>query len=167
MGYTFIDLPWRSINFSDNTDAFGGLLDIFSLVDEPAVVDDRANLAAPESTTMQSLLSGAAQAPDGTLPITSANATTIATTYNTSFFQANGTPTSTNLQANITTPSLPMSAAQLPNFLSTLGASSGLNSAKNHGSPSSAPWEGHPARTWNILVDVVAQVGRLVRRRRP
>ena len=43
------------------------LLDIFALTDEPAVVDDRVNLNAQQPVVMQSLLSGAIQAPDGTL----------------------------------------------------------------------------------------------------
>jgi hypothetical protein len=148
LGYTFIDLPWRSINFCDHNNAFGGLLDIFSLTDEPLLTDDRVNLNAPQSLIMQSLLSGSAQNADGTSTLTSPSG--IATAYNTYAYSSANTP-STNL---------PYTPAQLTDFLYAQGTANGLDSVKAHREAVvRALADTTQTRTWNVLIDVVAQVG--------
>jgi len=148
LGYTFIDLPWRSINFCDHNNAFGGLLDIFSLTDEPLLTDDRVNLNAPQSIIMQSLLSGAAQNADGTSTLTSPSG--IATAYNTYAYSAANTPSA----------NLPVTPAQLTDFLYSQGIANGLDAVKAHREAVvRALADTTQTRTWNVLIDVVAQVG--------
>jgi hypothetical protein len=149
LGYVFRDTPWKTLNFFGPNSGDGALLDLFSVADEPTLVDDRVNLNSQQPLIMQSLLSGAGQNSDGTSTLTQPG--TIATAFNSYAYSTPYVPTS----------SLALSAAQLPDFLNSLGTSDGLASIKGQREAVVRAMAGATqTRTWNVLIDVVAQVGR-------
>jgi len=155
LGYVFRDSPWKSLNFFDETSGDGALLDLFTIADEPSVVAGKSSLNTSEALVQQALLTGVAQNEDGTGPL--ANPSGIAAAYNGSsgYAIASGSATST----------MPVNLAGLTAFMS----SSNLNSVY---STSATPLKSMresvvralagstQTRTWNLLIDVVAQTGR-------
>ena len=59
LGYAFRDLPWKSLDFFTATSADAGLLDIFTVNEEPQVVAGHINLNTRQSPVLQSILAGA------------------------------------------------------------------------------------------------------------
>jgi Tfp pilus assembly protein PilX len=155
LGYVFRDSPWKSLSFFDSSSGDGALLDLFSVTDEPSVVAGRIALNSPQSNMPQALLSGVAQSSDGTTSVlSSSSASAIAAAYQ-SYAYSSGAPTAT----------FPTNRALLPTFMSSssLTGAYPLSTApvKNYReSVVRAFTAGTQTRTWNLLIDVVAQVGR-------
>jgi len=157
LGYAFRDSPWKTLNFFDATSGDAALLDLFSLSDEPPVTAGRVNLNTNQPLVLQSLLNGTGQAHDGTLPLLASGANTyakdIAAAY-TGYALTSGTPTA----------NLPLNPSQFVAFMSSaaLGGaySTTLNPIKTYReSVVRAFADTTQTRTWNLLVDVVAQTG--------
>jgi hypothetical protein len=111
--------------------------------------------ASATPVIQQALLNGTSLDPDGTNPMT--NTSGLASAYNAySYTYAGGIPSPTaNMPANV---------AQLANFISTSQAAltgAGLDQIKYHqeGIVRSLA-SSTQTRTWNLLIDVVAQTGR-------
>ena len=161
LGYVFRDSPWKTLNFFDSTSADAALLDIFSVSDEPAISAGRINLNGTQILSQQALLSGAATeaAAQPTPTPTPPSASAIASALNT-YSYASGTPTA----------NLPQNVAQLPSFLTALNATTGAYSTQlpvgtypyksQRESVVRALAGNTQTRTWNLLIDVVAQTGR-------
>ena len=58
LGYAFRDLPWKSLDLFSDRSADAGLLDVFSIVDEPIMVAGRVNLNTWQSAPLQTILAG-------------------------------------------------------------------------------------------------------------
>src|SRR5205823_9569091 len=58
LGYAFRDLPWKTLDLFSQNSADAGLLDVFSIVDEPALVAGRVNLNTQQAPVLQSVLAG-------------------------------------------------------------------------------------------------------------
>src|SRR5207249_9670573 len=58
LGYTFRDLPWKTLDLFSQNSADAGLLDVFSIVDEPAMTAGRVNLNTQQAPVLQSILAG-------------------------------------------------------------------------------------------------------------
>lgn len=144
LGYVFRDTPWRTLNFSDPNSADGALLDLFSVCDEPSVTAGRFSLNTPQTIVQKSLLQNAAQ-------ISTTLAASLATAYKGfAFTGAANTPTST----------LPYTPAQLANFIGTdPSALSAVVNKPPREAAVRALASTTQTRTWNLLIDVVAQVG--------
>jgi hypothetical protein len=152
LGYVFRDSPWKSLSFFDETSGDSALLDLFSVADEPAVTAGKVALNTTQTAIQKALLTGAAQSVDGTNAL--ANPSAIASGYN-SYAFSSGVPTA----------SMSLNIAGITSFMS----SGNLNSAY---STSATPIKSEresvvralagstQTRTWNLLIDVVAQVGR-------
>jgi hypothetical protein len=56
LGYTFRDLPWRSIDFFSQNSADAGLLDVFCVNDEPAMMAGRVNLNTRQASVIQAVM---------------------------------------------------------------------------------------------------------------
>ena len=159
LGYVFRDLPWKTLNFFDSTSGDGALLDLFSVSDEPTVSAGKLNLNGIQPLSQEALLSGTAELYNGTTTLPTASAASIATALN-SYAYTSGSPTTT----------LPVNVGQLPAFVSTLNTATGANSTVYP--TSSYPFKPQreaivhalagntQTRTWNLLIDVVAQTGR-------
>ncbi|PTY04486.1 hypothetical protein DB346_03360 [Verrucomicrobia bacterium LW23] len=159
LGYVFRDTPWKSLSFFDETSGDSGLLDLFTVADEPEITDGRFDLNAILPQVKQAALSQVAIEPylgEGSFTPTTLSATTVntaSTEYGSGSAYAfiNGLPT-----ANV-----PFSVAQLANFMSAPGLSSaGLDVIKTR---REALVRGladvSQTRTWTLLIDVVAQSG--------
>ncbi len=57
LGYVFRDLPFKTLDFFSPSSADGGLLDVFSITDEPKVVAGRVNVSNASYPVLQALLS--------------------------------------------------------------------------------------------------------------
>lgn len=167
LGYVFRDTPWKTLSFFDNTsqgktgtapdsggnglNGDGALLDLFSIADEPSVVAGRPNLNTTQPLVQQALLSGTGQAPDGTSLLS--NPGGIATAYQS---YAAGT--------------MPMNLGQLVNFMTSTQflaptayplSVTNVQNTKNYRESVMRSLAGNTqTRTWNLLIDVVAQTGR-------
>jgi hypothetical protein len=160
LGYVFRDAPWKTLSFFDETSADSALLDLFSVVDEPTIEAGRVNLNSPQSlisgtakpVIQQALLSGTSLDPDGTNPIP--NPDKLATAYSNYSYTSSSNPTAT----------MPTNVAQLANFIShsqTPLTGAGLDQIKYHQEGIvRAMASSTQTRTWNLLIDVVAQTGR-------
>jgi len=58
LGYAFRDLPWKSLDLYSDRSADAGLLDVFSITDEPAMIAGRVNLNTWQSAPLQAILAG-------------------------------------------------------------------------------------------------------------
>lgn len=152
LGYVFRDSPWKTLSFFDDTSGDSALLDLFSVADEPIVTAARVSLNSRQPLIHQALLSGSAQSCDGTSTLSSPTA--IATAYNTFAF-ASGVPTA----------ALPFNVSNLANFMSSgaLTTAYPMSTTPMKYSRESvvrAMASSTQTRTWNLLIDVVAQSGR-------
>jgi Tfp pilus assembly protein PilX len=145
MGYAFRDVAFKTLDFFTNQSGDAALLDLFSVYDEPPIGAARVSLNTMQPLVQQSLLGGTTNLPSG---VTSA---VLSADYQKYSFSS-GLPTA----------NLPTTVAQLANF-SYAGTTNSFGSvydkvdreAAARGLSSSTQ-----TRTWNLLIDVVAQTGR-------
>ncbi len=160
LGYAFRDLPWKSLDLFSDTTADAGLLDVFSVTDEVAIVAGQLNLNTRQMAALQAVLAGtiwdelsltstyskAGTGPDSALTIaplvTSAMATTAASNRAELVARA-GLPT------NI----LPVYSGTTPNQTNQLVKTQREAVARALASVTQT-------RTWNLMIDVIAQSGR-------
>ncbi len=155
LGYVYRDMPWQTLNFFNSMSGNGGLLDVFSVRDEPTIIAGKVSMGTPHQVVLQALVSGTAQNSDGSLTNTTTETKTISaamTSY--AFSSTAGLPTNT----------YPVNAANLPTFMYSSGitnSSAALSVIKNRREAVvRALSSSTQTRTWNILVDLVAQTGR-------
>lgn len=143
LGYVFRDMPFKTLDFFSSSSADAALLDLFAISDEPAVVAGRVSLNTPLSQVRRSLLSGA----EG---ITNSAAT--ANSFQSyAFSGASASPTQ----------DLPVNVAELANFAFSSDPSGEVSQLKSEGEAVVRALVGpSQTRTWNLLIDVVAQVGK-------
>ena len=158
LGYVFRDSPWKSLSFFDPSSGDGALLEFFSVTDEPTVGAGRVNLNTRQPLVLQSLLSGATlDALDGstaTLPNPAALSASYLGAASAYGLDASGNPTS-DIIANL---------SQLPAFVASLQLGSAFSTASypvkyQREAVVRALVGGAQTRTWNLLIDVVAQCG--------
>jgi hypothetical protein len=150
LGYVFRDSPWKTLSFFDETSGDSALLDLFSVVDEPAVSAGRVSLQSRHPAVLQSLLQGTAQDAAGSSPLT--DPVGLGQQWQNYAF-ASGQPT-TNVPQNV---------SDLALFLSSGHASAGLDDIKYHREAVvRALASATQTRTWNLLIDIIAQSGRFV-----
>lgn len=153
LGYVFRDSPWKTLNFFDENSGDGALLDLFSVSDEAPITAHRMNLNSRQSLSHQALFSGAGQNADGTSLLSSPNATSVAAAY--AAYAYSGDVPTTTFSANI---------AQVAQFISgnqTQLTGAGFDNIKWHREAVSRALAGSTeSRTWNLLIDVIAQIGR-------
>jgi len=154
MGYAFRDLPFSSLNFAPPNSATDsgdlGLLDLFCLNDTGDTVAGAVNINSAPAPVIQTLLSGMAEddAVGGTHALTSANAATLAAGLITT------TGTGLLTRADL---AYPLSQAMQGAVFSSLEkANKSCREAPVRALASTAD-----TRTWNFLIDVVAQSGRM------
>ncbi len=151
LGYVFRDTPWQTLNFWNNRSADGALLDLFSVSDEPAVSAARVTLATRQKPVLQALLSGMSQEYDGTLPLSATQVSSLATALNAQAYNTG------EVAATV-----PANAADLAPFMSSTGVNgAGLSNIKYRREAAVRAFAGATqTRTWNLLLDIVAQAGR-------
>jgi hypothetical protein len=142
LGYVYRDMPWKTLDLSSANSADSGLLDLFTLSEAP-VLAGRVSPNSHYPQVLAALISGATQASSGST-VSAANALAIGTAM---------TATST------LTPFA--SRADIVNNFMTNSAVTGMSTIKTEQEAAvRAIAESANTRTWNFLIDIVAQSGR-------
>jgi hypothetical protein len=154
LGYVYRDQPWKTLDFFSAQSADAGLLDVFCLNEsgKSSVVAGMVNLNSRSSSVIQSLLEGSARVYDNSVLITSADATTLANDY------VNPT-VRTNLvsRSDIVGSFRPTQGGASPSF--TVSSAYPALKMRREAVPRSLMDLGQ-TRTWNLMIDIVAQAGR-------
>jgi hypothetical protein len=165
LGYVCRDDPWRTLDFfsafnSSSTSADSGLLDLFTVTDSPSpVVAGRVNLNTKNGTVLQAIFSGTTADPTGntlTSPYTMSNPAAMATAF-TNYTQAVGGPL-VNKDQLVTkfSPYLPTGSTSTSPF----GSVDEQNVKAFREAYVRALADVGQTRTWNLLIDLVAQAGK-------
>ena len=143
LGYTFRDEPWKTLDFFSNNSADAALLDVFCL-DDTETVAGRVDLTALNPDALRGLLCGALrQEADATTTIsgTDVDAITAAlATVGQTHPVANKADLVTQLSTQDVNTAFPAIKSQREAVVRALGQSTST-------------------RTWNLLIDLVAQAG--------
>jgi hypothetical protein len=157
LGYAFRDLPWKSLDLFTQNSADAGLLDVFSVNDEPAIIAGRVNLNTRQAAGLQAVLAGAIWDELTSSSVsndTSAGAQS-APIMTDNIVAATSTAPLQNKAALITSAGLPTTILPLP----TTSQDNQTVKARRD-VVSRAITSVSQTRTWNLLIDVVAQSGR-------
>jgi hypothetical protein len=134
LGYVFRDLAFHTLDFCSATSADTRLLDLFSTMDEPPVIAGQINPNRASATVLQAVLAGTLTDGTSTQTLGGNEAKTMAAQLVT---QCSNSPLRTR-------------ADLVPALSSALGSSLPVLRAL-------APVTN--VRTWNLMVDVIAQTG--------
>ena len=152
MGYAFRDDPWRSLDFFSGKSADAGLLDLFCLYAVPnGIAHGRIDLNTRNPVLVQSLLNGSVDDVMKTNMVSPTAAASVAAIY-----------------TNTTTTSPFVNKADLAvNFIGTTAFSgaTGFSTDEQMVKPqreatARALADVGETRTWNLMIDLVAQVGK-------
>lgn len=155
MGYVYRDIPWRSLNFSSTDSADSGLLDAFNIQDS-ATVEGRISLNSASVDTLQVLLANSLkEEKTPTSVVTDTQARALAQKIVNYIKSSQGITNISELVTKFSTPA---------NFNSDLG--NGANSEPSYYVKTQreaiirALSGSTQTRTWNFLIDLVAQTGK-------
>jgi len=156
LGYVFRDLPWKTLDLFTEKSADAGLLDVFSIADEPAMTAGRINLNTRQTPALQSVLAGA----NWDLTPTVINNTGIPTaqiapTMATNITAVTSATPLTNKSELVTRAALPTTILPLP----TTSQDNQTVKTRREVVPRAISSVSQ-TRVWNVLIDVVAQSGR-------
>jgi hypothetical protein len=148
LGYVFRDTPWQTLSFFDETSADSALLDLFCVSESPPVTAGKVNVNKASDKVLEAILSNAGMAADGSSPV---NAAGIAGDI-IAFRDAQAGKALVNKDA-------------LARFISSTQFDS-TDSAEVIKARREAAVRGLTdsiqTRTWNLLIDLIAQSGRFV-----
>lgn len=154
LGYVFRDMPWKSLDFFSAVSADGGLLDLFCL-EETDIVAGRVNLNTRNPEVLNALLVGALRDEvSGTSTISASEASTISAQL-TAATQAGGVLTGP-FRNRLDLPT----ALALPGTVDT--AFPAIKSTREAAVRALGP--NTQTRTWNLLIDLIAETGRFLPR---
>jgi hypothetical protein len=142
LGQVFRDQPWKTLNFTTDSSADGGLLDAFTLQDVPMTAG-RTSLNTRHVSVLKAILSQAALKLDGTSILSPTQATNLATDI-----------------ATITSSTPLTNKADLLAQLATKASFIGLGNKEARECVMRALSDACQTRTWNLMIDVIAQTGR-------
>ena len=152
LGYTYRDLPWKTLDFFSTNSADAGLLDLFGqyggVTNDLPVVGGKVNLNSAPAPILQALLSGAAFDFNGDLATVGANTNTAADLAQ---FMSALRPTGS------AAPIFLNKAALVPFFATNMPSTYLVKGQRE--APVRALANVVQTRTWNLLIDVVAQAG--------
>ena len=161
LGYVYRDMPWRSLNFSSSNSPDAGLLDFFSVNDGYAgvtnqpVIGGRIDLNTPHPEVLAAMLNGAARAQ--LYPAYDVSATDAASMAKTI---TNLTSTLPMLnKSEIATRLAPNDPTVATNATSEPGIDTNIKERREVIVRALA--SAGQVRTWNLLIDVIAQTGHL------
>jgi len=150
LGQVFRDQPWKTLNFTAVTSGDIGLLDAFTLQDTPAVAG-RTSLNTRQSAVLTAILSQATKNLTGTTLISSTDRNTIVTrliALTAAYPMLNKTELITRLMAD-------------PTVALLLNPASGpVWNKEAREAIVRALSDSGQTRTWNLMIDVVAQSGK-------
>jgi hypothetical protein len=145
LGYVFRDQPFKTLDFSSDKSADTGLLDLFSVRDEPPVTAGRLNPQNAPIAVLQSLIGGSLKHEGESVEFSGAEADAAAGALHDSFAQ------------------MPLvNRGDIVMHLNAITYSDTANTANKPYAegPVRALASVSNVRTWNLLIDVIAQSGR-------
>ncbi|XHR27170.1 MAG: hypothetical protein ACFUZC_14585 [Chthoniobacteraceae bacterium] len=148
LGYAFRDMPWKTLDFFSPTSADAGLLDLFSLNGTQPVLAGRLNPNTRQRPVLAAVIAGATQASGSASTVSAANASSVAdaiVNYSKATPITNRADLVTGLMGNT-------------NVVQTIGGISTIKTERE--SVVRALADCSNTRTWNLLIDLVAQVGK-------
>ncbi len=152
LGYVFRDDPWRTLDFFTANSADAALLDLFSLRDEGPLSAGKVNLNSRIAPCLQAAIAGVVQEPVSSTPMLAADAKTLA--QNLTAFTSVTTGTIKGPLLN---------ASQLATAFLAVTGTTGTTATPKIKTTREAVIRGlggvGQTRTWNLLVDVIAQSG--------
>lgn len=158
LGYAFRDLPWKTLDFFTETSGDAGLLDVFSVNDEPKIIAGRINLNTRQAPALQSILAGALVSEleaSNTVFNTGASALA-APVIAANITSATSAAPLRDISQLITRTTLPVVTLPVP---ASGSAHNQRVKAKREVIPRALASVAE-SRTWNLLIDVIAQSGR-------
>ncbi|MEY2505922.1 MAG: hypothetical protein QOH01_251 [Verrucomicrobiota bacterium] len=158
LGYAFRDLPWKTLDFFTDNSGDSALLDIFSITDEPQLVAGRVSLNTRQVPVLQSILAGALVSElecTNTVSKTGSGATA-APVIATNLVSATSSAPLRNKAELISRAGLPTTILPVP---ASGSAHDQRVKVKREVVPRALA-SVTETRTWNLLIDVIAQSGR-------
>jgi hypothetical protein len=163
LGFADRDLPFKTLDFWSRTSADGALLDLFSVSDEPAVVAGQMNPNSAPPPVLRAILGGAAKSDSLGVQISGSEAQMIATAMATDISGPNGPYAN---RADLASRLGPLISGTSGNVVFNTTKTSAANYSPNWANkayaeaPVRALADVTNTRTWNLMIDVVAQTGR-------
>ena len=177
LGYTYRDLPFKTLDFFSCYSADAALLDVFSITDEARVAGNRlyatvaghVDLNNASVPVLESLLNGAAKKEDyDTNYNMKAEVPAMATNITEMISPTNNSPLGPILnRANIVTrlmdgaPATPTFTPAAPSILASFTTNADKGNKAYFEAPVRALSDVTNTRTWNLFIDVIAQSGHL------
>ncbi len=155
LGYVFRDEPFKTLDFFSKSSADTALLDLFSISDEPAVVAGQVNLNNAPSPVISAILSGGSKQD-------------LVSSYNLSSTESANLAAKIAAQLNPATgPSPIINRADLVGLLNNVILNGGLSNVVDLSNktyfegPVRAVANITNTRTWNLMIDIIAQSGQM------
>jgi hypothetical protein len=176
LGYAFRDLPWKTLDFFTDKSADAGLLDIFAVNDGPALFDANGNFtgmgAVPTMTAgsvnlnttqaadLQAIFAGATLSETGPTFVspTGAGATDAPVLANKIVTATSATPMQN--KSELVTRVDPVTSAKLVETILPVAANDNQSVKARREVVARTVSSVAQTRTWNFVIDVVAQSGR-------
>jgi hypothetical protein len=173
LGYAFRDLPWKSLDFLTEKSADAGLLDVFTINDGPGIwaangsfsamgamptmVAGNINLNTGQAAVLQSVLAGAIWDELNATNIVSKTGVTAtaAPVMAGNIVTATSTAPLLNKSELLTRSNLPLTILPLPS-----GATHEQSVKARREAVERAVSSVSQTRTWNLIIDVIAQAGK-------
>jgi hypothetical protein len=142
LGYVYRDMPWKTLDLFSPSSADSALLDLFTLNDAP-ILAGRVNPNTPYPQVFAALISGATQSTVNNTTVSSANALSVGQAIQ-----------------STTTVSPFVTRADLVNGFMTNSAITTMSPIKTEEEAAvRSIAESSNTRTWNFMIDVIAQSG--------
>jgi hypothetical protein len=151
LGCVFRDQAWKTLDIFDETSGDSGLTALFCVADKPRVTADLVHLDTRQTATTEAFLKGAAWDLVSGETLAPETAKAVAEAFTDYAFEA-GVPTA----------NLPLNPSQTANFLMSLNGNPALDLGPIKYRREVVPRalaSSAQTRTWNLLIDVVAQTG--------
>ncbi len=143
LGFVYRDMPWKTLDLFSPNSADAGLLDLFTLTDGP-IIAGRVNPNTAPVPVLQSLLSGEfANVSGANTNLTSSAASSVAAA----------------LSANVGTTPFVNRASLVSGFMTNSAVNSFSTIKPEREAVVRALAESANTRTWNFLIDIIAQSG--------
>lgn len=155
MGFAYRDQPFKTLDFWSSTSGDAALLDLFAVTDGPAVVAGKVNPTHAPAPVLEAVLAGASKNNETLgLRISTSDAQTLANRI-TAEIAANGPyGNRADLVSRLESPVVSA-------FDTSVSATANWANKAHAEAPARALADITDTRTWNLLIDVIAQTGRI------
>jgi len=157
LGFAFRDLPYKSLDFWSSTSADSALLDLFAITDQPVTVAGQINLNNAPAPVLRAIIAGGAKSDALGVQISGSDAQILSNSI-AADFSVNGPYSS---RADLATRLGPIISGGTGSvaFNTTVVANANWANKAYAEAPIRALADVTNTRTWNLMIDVIAQTG--------